>query len=181
MRNYEREPQYGYIEDMVDDPEYCQHVVNPVPTRLMDVILPKKRRELAAKKKEHKGERVTQINPRTRPPVVIPDMFLVAMKFKLHPGLALSWFADKRLRFAEENPRDLPTKKNGISGNKAVLDIVKLKATWIHHNMATKIIPLSRYLSCNPILQLCYPLSCYPENLLSHHPLSCYPNIHPNA
>ncbi|KAJ7850503.1 hypothetical protein B0H14DRAFT_2581941 [Mycena olivaceomarginata] len=64
----------------------------------------------------------------TRPPVVIPDIFLVAIKLKLHP--ALFWFTDKRLRFAEENPGDLPTKKNlGISDDKALLDIVKLKTT----------------------------------------------------
>ncbi|KAJ7889824.1 hypothetical protein B0H14DRAFT_3429311 [Mycena olivaceomarginata] len=34
---------------MVDDQEYCQHVVHPVPVRLMDIIL-KRRKEIAAKK-----------------------------------------------------------------------------------------------------------------------------------
>ncbi|KAJ7768787.1 hypothetical protein B0H14DRAFT_3509580 [Mycena olivaceomarginata] len=78
---------YGYTEDewsrMVDDQEYCQHVVHPVPARLMDVIL-KRRKEIAAKKKvdEEKAKEkrsmlqgsmkmsgVIEINPLTRPPV----------------------------------------------------------------------------------------------------------------
>ncbi|KAJ7253721.1 hypothetical protein B0H12DRAFT_1323602 [Mycena haematopus] len=123
-RNYERELQedriplptqdvgpklaaslyYGYTEDewsrMFVDP-YCEHVVNPVPAHLMDVML---------KKPSMKMNGVTQISPLTRPPVVIPLMFLVAIKLKLHP--AFFWFTDKRPRFAEENPGDLPTKKN---------------------------------------------------------------------
>ncbi|KAJ6491908.1 hypothetical protein C8R45DRAFT_928239 [Mycena sanguinolenta] len=138
---------FSYTEDelsrMVEDPEYCQHVVQPVPPRLMDVIL-KKRKELAVKRKEEeerakekksmlhgsmKMSGVTAINPLTRAPVVIPDVFLIAIKLRLHP--ALFWFTDKRLRFAVENPGELPTKKNpGISDDKALLDIVKLKAAW---------------------------------------------------
>ncbi|KAJ6492097.1 hypothetical protein C8R45DRAFT_928403 [Mycena sanguinolenta] len=138
---------FSYTEDelsrMVEDPEYCQHVVQPVPPRLMDVIL-KKRKELAVKRKEEeervkekksmlhgsmKMSGVTAINPLTRAPVVIPDVCLIAIKLRLHP--ALFWFTDKRLRFAVENPGELPTKKNpGISDDKALLDIVKLKAAW---------------------------------------------------
>jgi hypothetical protein len=138
---------YGYTEDewsrMVDDQEYCQHVVHPVPARLMDVIM-KRRKEIAAKKKvdEEKAKEkrsmlqgsmkmsgVIEINPLTRPPVVIPDSFLTAIKLKLHP--ALFWFTDRRLRFAEDNPGEIPTKKNqGVSEEKALLDITKLKATW---------------------------------------------------
>ncbi|KAJ7830064.1 hypothetical protein B0H14DRAFT_2808134 [Mycena olivaceomarginata] len=111
--------------------EYCQHVVHPVPARLMDVIL-KRRKEIAAKKKvdeeKAKGKRsmlqgsmkmsgVIEINPLTRPPVVIPDSFLTAIKLKLHP--ALFW-----------RTPEIPTKKNqGVFEEKALLDITKLKAT----------------------------------------------------
>jgi hypothetical protein len=72
---------------------------------------------------------VIEINPLTRPPVVIPDTFLTAIKLKLHP--ALFWFTDRHLRFAEENPGEIPTKKyQGVSEDKALLDTMKLKASW---------------------------------------------------
>ncbi|KAJ7496006.1 hypothetical protein B0H11DRAFT_1910279 [Mycena galericulata] len=136
------------VEKMVSSIEYCTLVVAPIPPKLMEFLLDErdKRSKEAEKKKEEekiakeKGteltgsmimSNITQINALTRPPVSTPDLFLVAIKLRMHPSLF--WFTDQRLRFATENPAEIPTKKNTsivAAPEKSHLDCAKLKTLW---------------------------------------------------
>jgi hypothetical protein len=110
---------------------YCEytssHPFRPIPPKLMEFLLDEreKKAKTADKRKEEekatkeKGTEVTgsivmfnviQSNALIRPPDFTPELFLLAIKYRMHPSLF--WFTDKRLRYVTENPSEIPTKKN---------------------------------------------------------------------
>ncbi|KAJ6576931.1 hypothetical protein DFH09DRAFT_1310952 [Mycena vulgaris] len=101
-------------EKMVSSVEYCTHVMGPIPPRLMEYILDereKRAKDAERKKKEEKEAKdkgsdlngsmvmynVTQINALNRPPVTTPELFLAAIRLRMHPSLF--WFTAACLRF----------------------------------------------------------------------------------
>ncbi|KAJ7714996.1 hypothetical protein B0H16DRAFT_1742327 [Mycena metata] len=127
------------IELMVTSPERCTTTLAPIPNSVLDIILAERAKRAAAKKEDGKSElagslvmaEVKKIDVLSRPPVCIPDVFLVALKNKLHPPLF--WFTDARLQFATERVSELPMKKNTTlphASEKSILDVPRLIKEW---------------------------------------------------
>ncbi|KAJ6500199.1 hypothetical protein C8R47DRAFT_1257864 [Mycena vitilis] len=144
-------PLYAYtaeeMDKMISMPDFCVAVA-PISPNLLEVIVEtrvlraqaaEKKKELERVAKENGGDlkgsmvmpRTTRIDHLTRPAVTIPPLFLAALKYKLHPSLF--WFTDTRLRFAGENPGEIPSRKNTSilsAGEKSFLDVPKMKTLW---------------------------------------------------
>ncbi|KAJ6504228.1 hypothetical protein C8R47DRAFT_181560 [Mycena vitilis] len=139
---------YGYTSDemelMVEIETFCQ-AASPIPASLIRIIVVmrldrfkeaerKKEREKVAKESgmDLLGKLVMsnpiRADPLTRPDATIPPMFLQALGARLHPSLF--WLTDARLRFAEEHPAELFTKKIAAVNNKVFMDVPKLKTIW---------------------------------------------------
>ncbi|KAJ7028099.1 hypothetical protein C8F04DRAFT_1188935 [Mycena alexandri] len=127
------------LELMVTSPERCATTLAPIPNSVLDIIMAERAKRAAAKKEEGKSElagslvmaKAKKIDVLSRPPVSIPDVFLVALKHKLHPPLF--WFTDARLQFATERCTELPMKKNTTLPNaseKSILDVTRLMKEW---------------------------------------------------
>ncbi|KAJ7016824.1 hypothetical protein C8F04DRAFT_1201480 [Mycena alexandri] len=134
---------YKYTEEemelMITSPERCTSTLAPIPAPVLDIIIAERTKRAAAKKEDGKSElagslvmaKAKKIDVLSRPPVSIPDVFLVALKHKLHPPLF--WFTDTRLRFATERCTELPMKKNTLLPNateKSILDVTRLMKEW---------------------------------------------------
>ncbi|KAJ7019476.1 hypothetical protein C8F04DRAFT_1197667 [Mycena alexandri] len=134
---------YKYTEEemelMITSPERCTSTLAPIPAPVLDIIIAERTKRAAAKKEDGKSElagslvmaKAKKIDVLSRPPVSIPDVFLVALKHKLHPPLF--WFTDTRLRFATERCTELPMKKNTSLPNateKSILDVTRLMKEW---------------------------------------------------
>ncbi|KAJ7774566.1 hypothetical protein DFH07DRAFT_767256 [Mycena maculata] len=135
------------VEDMVTS-ERFEQVVGPIPPTMLQFLI--KERMTRAKKDEEKRKqekdakekapelagsmvmsKAALIDPLTRSPVSIPVLFLAAIKYRQHPSLF--WFTNDRLRYATENPGNMPTKKNialAAGTEKSLLDCTKLEVVW---------------------------------------------------
>ncbi|KAJ6511299.1 hypothetical protein C8R47DRAFT_1296111 [Mycena vitilis] len=142
---------YAYTNDemdlMVDSESFCLAAA-PIPASLMRIIIvmrvdrlkeveKKKEREKSAKESglDLVGKLVMRnphrAEPLTRPDAVLPTVFLHALSSRLHPPLF--WFTDARLRFVDEHPSEIFTKKIGAvatDANKIFMDVPKVKALW---------------------------------------------------
>ncbi|KAJ7041131.1 hypothetical protein C8F04DRAFT_1177340 [Mycena alexandri] len=146
---------YKYTEQemelMITSPDRCTTTLAPIPAPVLDIIIAERAKRAAAKKDEGKSElagslvmpKAKKIDVLSRPPVTIPDVFLVALKHKLHPPLF--WFTDARLRFATERCTELPMKKNTSLPNaseKSILDVTRLIKEWGSDENSCDISPL---------------------------------------
>ncbi|KAJ7104051.1 hypothetical protein B0H15DRAFT_4746 [Mycena belliarum] len=167
------------VEKMVTSVEFCERVVAPVPPKLLEFLLEergKREKEAEKKKEEQKAKgtdltgsmvmsNVAQINALTRPPVSIPDLFLAAIKHRMHPSLF--WFTDQRLRYAIENPSEIPTKKNTsilTVPDKSLLDCAKLKSLWGSDDSAANVSVLTWNNALENFIAAIKILSAAPDN-----------------
>ncbi|KAJ7511485.1 hypothetical protein B0H11DRAFT_1899941 [Mycena galericulata] len=143
------------MEDMVSSQYYCEHVVAPIPPMMADYIVrerrtrakaeadekKKKEEEKAAKEKDKAtsllGSMVMSnpifLNATSRAVVSTPDIFLASIVNQNF--LPIFWFTDERLRFATENPHQIPVKhvrpiSNPSADKIALVDTGKLAVEW---------------------------------------------------